>query len=129
MYSVCMAAKHRGKGLIENVSAVAQKRGRAAGFHHALFGEPHIGPAGKTVFPVPVALAVAEKNQFMHLTLPGRARGRPLRGIYACQAQRHGLHTRIFRIVGLRAKDKQKSHFSGIRRLPRPLTEENARGA
>ena len=60
------ALKYAGVGQIELVTLRTQQFTCLLSLLAPLLGEVDIDPAGKTVFEIPLALAVAHENEFMH---------------------------------------------------------------
>jgi hypothetical protein len=58
-----------GIGASETETLPKERLSGPGGLRDALFAQIHIGPARKTVLPVPFALAVAEQHDFLHKTV------------------------------------------------------------
>jgi hypothetical protein len=53
-------------GDIKDVPFLAEGATSLYGFLDALFVERNIGPSGKAVFSIPLALTVSKQNEFLH---------------------------------------------------------------
>ena len=77
--------EHRGVGEVEDEALFLEQVAGALRLGSALLGQVDVGPAGEAIFLVPRALAVAEKNDFVHEHPPcvsSVRRGR----LFACRA-------------------------------------------
>ena len=60
------ALEHGRVGQVEGVAFFLEQFARLAGLFAARVGQVDVGPAGETVFQIPLAFAVAHQNEFMH---------------------------------------------------------------
>jgi hypothetical protein len=53
-------------GDVKDVPFLAEGATSLCGFLDALFAERNIGPSGKAIFSIPLALTVSKQNEFLH---------------------------------------------------------------
>src|SRR5262245_25022577 len=82
--------EHGSKSDIERDSLLKEYLSSATRFLNAAFRHVHVRPTGKTIFTVPIALAVSKQNEFLH----GETSARTLAGLQAAKTAK-----RLLRLV------------------------------